>query len=304
MSDSIISDSIVSTNVSDSKLFWNWQGHQVNYSVSGKGTPLILVHGFGASIGHWRKNIPVWVEGGYKVFALDLLGFGGSDKPAIAYSLDLWQELLKDFWLTHIQTPAVFVGNSIGALLSLMMAANHPEMTKGAVLLNVAGGLNHRPNELNPVLGLIMAGFSQLVGSPITGKFIFDRVRQKDRIRKTLGQVYRDRTAITDELVDLLYAPSCDAGAQAVFASILTAPAGAKPQELLPLVNCPLLVLWGESDPWTPIAGARVFQAMADINKDVKVIPIPNTGHCPHDENPTVVNRLVLEWLSQMRTVL
>jgi len=281
-----------------SKLYWNWQGHQVAYTVAGEGIPLILVHGFGASIGHWRKNIPVWVEGGYKVFALDLLGFGNSDKPAIAYSLELWQELLKDFWLSYVNTPAVFVGNSIGALLSLMMAANYAEMVKGAVLLNVAGGLNHRPNELNPVLGLVMSSFAKLVGSPVTGKFIFNQVRQKQRIRSTLSQVYCDRTAITEELVDLLHLPSCDTGAQAVFASILTAPAGAKPEELLPHVTCPLLVLWGESDPWTPIKGAQIFKEMAS-HKDIRVIPIAKTGHCPHDENPSVVNPLVLEWLDK-----
>jgi len=284
--------------VISSKLHWQWRGHQISYSVSGVGTPLVLIHGFGASIGHWRKNIPAWVEGGYQVFAIDLLGFGGSDKPAIAYSLELWQEILKDFWLSQIQTPAIFIGNSIGALLSLMMAANHPEMVKGAILLNVAGGLNHRPNELNPILGLVMSGFTKLVGSPITGKFIFNQVRQKQRIRNTLTQVYCDRTAITDELVDLLYLPSCDAGAQAVFASILTAPAGSKPEDLLPKVNCPLLVLWGESDPWTPIKGAKIFQEMAS-QKDIKVIAIPKTGHCPHDENPNVVNPLVLEWLGK-----
>ncbi|AFY74643.1 putative hydrolase or acyltransferase of alpha/beta superfamily [Synechococcus sp. PCC 7502] len=279
-----------------SKLHWTWRDHQITYSVSGKGIPLVLVHGFGASIGHWRKNIPVWAEAGYRVYAIDLLGFGESDKPAIAYSLELWQELLRDFWLAHIQTPGVFIGNSIGALLSLMMAANHSEMVKGAVLLNVAGGLNHRPHELNPVLGLIMAGFTKLVGSPITGKFIFNQVRQKHRIRNTLTQVYCDRTAITEELVDLLYLPSCDQGAQAVFASILTAPAGPKPEELLPRVNCPVLVLWGEADPWTPIKGAKIFQAMAS-QKDIQVIPIANTGHCPHDENPNAVNPLVLNWL-------
>jgi pimeloyl-ACP methyl ester carboxylesterase len=290
-------------SATSSKLHWNWQGHQVTYTVAGSGIPLILVHGFGASIGHWRKNIPVWVEGGYRVFALDLLGFGGSDKPAIAYSLELWQELLKDFWSAHVNTPAVFVGNSIGALLSLMMAANYPKIVKGAVLLNVAGGLNHRPNELSPVLGLIMSSFAKLVSSPVTGKFIFNQVRQKQRIRSTLSQVYCDRAAITDELVDLLHLPSCDTGAQAVFASILTAPAGAKPEELLPHVNCPLLVLWGESDPWTPIKGARVFKDLAS-QKDIKVIPIAKTGHCPHDENPSVVNPLVLEWLSRFSSVL
>jgi len=284
--------------LTDSTSLWQWHGYQIKYSVAGEGIPLILVHGFGASIGHWRKNIPVWAEGGYKVFTLDLLGFGGSDKPAIAYSLELWQEMLKDFWTIHVQTPAVFIGNSIGALLSLMMAANHPEIVKGAVLLNVAGGLNHRPNELNPILGLVMMGFSQLVSSPITGKFIFNQVRQKQRIRNTLTQVYCDRAAITDELVDLLYLPSCDVGAQEVFASILTAPAGEKPEDLLPHVTCPILVLWGESDPWTPIKGAKVFREMAS-QKDIQVIPIANTGHCPHDENPKAVNPLVLEWLGK-----
>jgi pimeloyl-ACP methyl ester carboxylesterase len=291
---------MVSQEISiNSKLYWTWQGHQIAYSVTGEGMPLVLVHGFGASIGHWRKNIPVWAEAGYKVFAIDLLGFGNSDKPAIAYSLDVWQELLKDFWLSHIQVPTVFIGNSIGALLSLMMAANHAEMVKGAVLLNVAGGLNHRPNELNPVLGMIMLGFSKLVGSPLTGRFIFNQVRQKHRIKNTLAQVYCDRTAITDELVDLLYLPSCDDGAQTVFASILTAPAGAKPEELLPKVSCPLLVLWGEADPWTPIKGAQIFKDRAK-SMDIKVISISKTGHCPHDENPQVVNPEVITWLEDL----
>jgi pimeloyl-ACP methyl ester carboxylesterase len=58
-------------------LTWQWQGHKINYIVKGRGLPVVLVHGFGASIGHWRKNIPALVEGGYRVFALDLLGFGG-----------------------------------------------------------------------------------------------------------------------------------------------------------------------------------------------------------------------------------
>ena len=282
----------------DIKQSWIWRGHTVKYKIEGTGQPLVLVHGFGAAIGHWRKNIPAWAAAGYRVYALDLLGFGNSDKPAIAYSLELWQELLEDFWREQVQTPAIFIGNSIGALLSLMMAANAPTMVSGAVLLNVAGGLNHRPHELNPILGLVMAGFTKLVSNPITGKFIFNQIRQKSRIRNTLTQVYCDRTAITDELVDILYLPSCDPGAQTVFASVLTAPAGPSPAELLPQVNCPLLVLWGEADPWTPIKGAEIF-----TQREIPVIPIPHTGHCPHDENPDTVNPLVLNWLRQFAHV-
>lgn len=265
----------------------------------GTGLPLVLVHGFGASIGHWRKNIPVLAAGGYRVFAIDLLGFGGSDKPPLNYTLELWEELLKDFWTAHIQEPTVFVGNSIGALLSLMLLANHPEIAAGGVLVNCAGGLSHRPHELNPPLRLVMTAFNRLVRSKLTGQFLFNRVRQKAQIRRSLLQVYCNPEAVTDELVDLLYQPSCDAGAQQVFASILSAPPGPTPAELLPKVNVPLLVIWGANDPWTPITGAKIFQQASENGQPIQIVPIPNAGHCPHDEVPDIVNSQILNWLAE-----
>lgn len=281
---------------------WQWKGHQIAYTALGTGQPILLIHGFGASIGHWRKNISVLAEAGYRVFAIDLLGFGGSDKPPLDYSMELWEEMLADFWQTHIQAPTVFVGNSIGALLALIMLANHPEMASAGVLLNAAGGLNHRPEELNLPLRLVMGAFTKLVSSPSLGGFVFNQVRQKPRIRNTLYQVYGDRTAVTDELVDLLYEPSCDPGAQKVFASILTAPPGPSPDELLPRITQPLLVLWGEADPWTPITGSVPYQTLAtEEPQRVRFIPLPGAGHCPHDECPDQVNRAILDWLAEHR---
>ena len=281
------------------KLFWNWQGHQIQYTVMGTGKPLVLIHGFGASIGHWRKNIPVLAEAGYRVFALDLLGFGGSDKPALDYTLELWQQQVKDFWDEHINEPTVFIGNSIGALLSLIVVTEYPEIATGGILINCAGGLNHRPGEFNLPLRVVMGGFTKLVSSQITGPFLFNLIRQKSRIRRTLSQVYRDSEAITEELVDLLYTPSCDPGAQQVFASVLTAPPGPSPTELLPKVKHPLLVIWGEDDPWTPIAGAAIYQQQRETGPDVEFVGIPNAGHCPHDEKPDAVNGFILKWLGE-----
>lgn len=279
---------------------WEWNGHQIQYTVQGSGRPLVLIHGFGASIGHWRKNIPVLAEAGYRVFALDLLGFGGSAKPAIAYTVELWVELIKDFWSAKIGQPAYFVGNSIGGLLCLMVLADHPEIAAGGILLNPAGGLNHRPEELSLPLRLVMETFAKAVNSKRFGPWLFNRVRQKARIRNSLKQVYRDPDAITDELIELLYTPSCDPGAQQVFAAILTAPAGPRPTELLPRIEKPLLVLWGEADPWTPIAGSAIYQSLRSPH-DVEFVAIPDTGHCPHDERPDVVNRLILDWLTQRK---
>ncbi|MEM7579564.1 MAG: alpha/beta fold hydrolase [Mastigocoleus sp.] len=281
------------------KKLWNWQGYRIHYTIAGTGKPLVLVHGFGASIGHWKKNIPVLAQAGYKVFALDLLGFGGSEKAPIDYTTEVWVELLKDFWLEHIKEPAVFIGNSIGALLSLMIVAHHPEISDGAILINSAGGLSHRPHELNPVLRFVMGSFNKLVSNPVTGKFVFNNIRRKSQIRRSLYQVYRDRRAVTDELVDMLYQPSCEPGAQQVFASILTAPPGASPSELLPKIEQPLLVVWGKDDPWTPITGAKIYEDAAKNGKDIKIVPIPGAGHCPHDEVPLIVNAEIITWLKE-----
>lgn len=280
------------------KLNWDWRGYDIKYIAVGSGQPIVLIHGFGASIGHWRKNIPVLAAAGYRVYALDLLGFGDSDKPDLSYTLEFWVKLIHDFWLAHIQAPAVFVGNSIGALMALMSLVSYPETASGGILLNCAGSLNHRPEDLPKPLRLVMGSFSALVNSPLTGPFLFNRVRTKGRIRGSLQQVYGNRQAITPELIDILHGPACHPGAQKVFASILSAPPGPRPSELLPQVQQPLLVLWGEKDPWTPIQAAGIYQDLAaDPEKNVDFQAIPDTGHCPHDERPEIVNQLILNWM-------
>lgn len=283
------------------QLTWTWRDRQIRYTVMGSGKPILLIHGFGASLGHWRKNIPILANKGYQVFALDLLGFGGSEKPAANYTLELWQDQIVDFWSERIQKPTVFIGNSIGGLLALMVMTNYPEMAAAGVLINCAGGLNHRPDELNLPLRIMMGAFTKLVSSPLTGKLIFDRIRQKNRLRRTLYQVYRDRQAVDEELVELIYQPSCDRGAQQVFASVLTAPAGPTPRQLLEKLQHPLLVVWGEDDPWTPITGATIYQKLAASNSLTQFHSIPNAGHCPHDEKPEIVNELILNWLDRLK---
>jgi pimeloyl-ACP methyl ester carboxylesterase len=285
------------------KQTWTWRNHTIAYTVMGEGQPLVLIHGFGASIGHWRKNIPPLAEAGYRVYALDLLGFGDSDQPPLDYTLDLWQNLLQDFWAEFIQTPAIYIGNSIGGLLTLMMLANHPESAIAGAVLNCAGGLNHRPEELHPPLNWVMAAFTKVVSSEVLGPFVFNQVRRKPRIRSSLKQVYRNREAITEELVEMLYTPACKPTAQKVFASIVTAPPGPKPTELLPKIQQPLLVLWGENDPWTPIQGAEVYRQLAEEPSQTPAVTfhsIPDTGHCPHDERPEVVNSFILDWLQAL----
>jgi pimeloyl-ACP methyl ester carboxylesterase len=274
---------------------WLWRGQTINYVVQGEGAPLVLLHGFGASVGHWRKNITVLSEH-YRVYALDWLGFGASAKPVQDYSLELWEAQLFDFMAAFIAEPVVLVGNSIGALIALMASAHAtPGQIRGTVLLNCAGGLTHRPDELPLLVRPVMATFQWALQLPSLGEVLFNQVRSRRNITQTLKQVYGNTAAVTEELVDILYTPSEDPGAAQVFIRVITGPAGIPPETLLPQVPNPILVLWGEKDPWTPIDRGRKFGA---YHPNLQFIALPDTGHCPHDERPELFHRHLLPWLA------
>ncbi|KAJ4909474.1 alpha/beta-Hydrolases superfamily protein [Raphanus sativus] len=118
--------------------FWEWRGHKIHYVVQGDGLPLVLIHGFGASVFHWRYNIPELAKK-YKVYALDLLGFGWSDKALIEYDAMVWTDQVIDFIKEIVKEPAVVVGNSLGGFTALSVAVGLPEQVTGVALLNSAG---------------------------------------------------------------------------------------------------------------------------------------------------------------------
>ena len=134
---------------------------------------LLLVHGFGASTDHWRKNIYQLKEN-FHVWAIDLVGFGRSAKPAWEYSGELWQEQLIDFINEVIQQPTVVAGNSLGGYACLCAGATSPKQVAGVVLLNSAGPFSDTVNE-NPNIVQKIAGW--LFKQPIVTYFLFQRLR-------------------------------------------------------------------------------------------------------------------------------
>lgn len=289
---------------------FTWRGYSINYFVDGPvdGEPVLIIHGFGASINHFRKNIPSLVATGrLRVFVIDLLGFGGSEKPSpndVTYSLELWRDLVVDF--ISAQTAMAdrkwaFYGNSIGSLISLMAADRlGPSHVSACVLINCAGGLvSFRYSELNPFQSALFWLFNTLLFNRFTGPRVFENFRTRENVASVLKQVYVDETAITDELLDILCEPACDEGACAVFLAILNADAGPKPEDILPqLTWCPMLVLWGEKDPWTPYRqGMHPGIKFPEYHPGIILKEIPNGGHCLHDERPDEVNSFVVPFL-------
>ncbi|BAZ46203.1 alpha/beta hydrolase fold protein [Chondrocystis sp. NIES-4102] len=280
--------------------YWQWRGHSIYYVCAGfaqaRKPPLLLVHGFGASTDHWRKNI-AQLQSQFQVWAIDLLGFGRSAKPNQEYSGNVWREQLHDFITEVIKQPTILAGNSLGGYACLCVAAAYPQSSAGVILLNSAGPFtettvnsaqNNQPNLVNKLLRSVLL-------QPWASFLLFQYVRQKSVIRKTLKKVYFDQSAVTDQLVEDIYRPSCDRGAVEVFSAVFKTPQGEKVDVLLSQIQSPLLLLWGEKDPWMNCQerGSKFRQYYPQLTEHYL-----QAGHCPHDEVPEQVNNLIIDWVN------
>lgn len=284
---------------------WLWRGHKINFGVAGCGKPIILVHGFGGNAGHFAKLIPYFTDH-YRVYAIDLLGFGDSDKPSDAnYGPELWADLICDFAKEFAREGAVLIGNSIGSLTSLAAAVGGgSELFRGIVLLNCAGAMNRKGlSQDDPLIRFLSPIFivvEYLLQRPRIANFLFNRFRRKENIRKILEeQAYRNRASVTNQLVDILYKPSTQPGAVDVFVKVFTGDPGPRPEALMENISVPLLLLWGDSDIWTPVNGpvAKYFIQLSSERDNVAVFSLPDVGHCPHDDRPEVAAKYILPFV-------
>ena len=287
---------------------WSYLDHPVHCVRQGPSQPegrgadqpaVLLVHGFGASTDHWRYNIPA-LAAGYEVHALDLLGFGRSAKPqGLPYGGALWRDQLVAYVRDRIGRPTVIAGNSLGGFAALAAGAALQRACAGVVLLNAAGPFS---DEQQPPKGLAAIARQTIGGallkSPVLQRVLFENLRRPATIRRTLNQVYLDRTNVDEFLVESIRRPSLDPGAFGVFRTVFDIPRGQPLDELFAELQAPLLLLWGIRDPWINAPGRRSsFQRHAPVATTEVVL---EAGHCPHDEVPDQVNAALLDWLAQL----
>ncbi|KAI5077517.1 hypothetical protein GOP47_0007341 [Adiantum capillus-veneris] len=285
---------------------WIWHGYRIVYSVQGIGPPLLLVHGFGASIGHWRRNITV-LSKNHTVFAIDLIGLGSSEKPPMfKYTMETWAEMLIDFIKDVISAPTVLIGNSIGSLACTIVAAEAPkDLVRGMVLLNCSGGMNNKAVvddwHIRLFLPLLWMVDFLLLQKSIAGR-LFQRVQTRENLRNVLQAVYCNKEAVDDELIEIIARPAQDPGALDAFVAIITGPPGPTPMSLFPKISVPVLVLWGDKDPFTPIDGpvGKFFSGLPETESNVQLHILENVGHCPHDDRPDLVHQELLPWLAHV----
>ncbi|MBK16456.1 MAG: alpha/beta hydrolase [Prochlorococcus sp. SP3034] len=286
----------------DANFSWNFLNYPI-HAVSAKpkeiakDVAILLIHGFGASTDHWRFNIPV-LSSKFEVHAMDLLGFGKSPKPNdVEYSGSLWKNQVIAYVKEKIKKPTIIVGNSLGGYAALAAGVDLKDLTAGVILLNAAGYFSEekliKKNMLQTSVETVAGIFLKNI---VLQRLIFENMRKPSTIKKTLNQVYINKTNVDDFLVNSIRQPSLDIGAFNVFRSVFnpSGPQGEPLDELFKKLASPLLLLWGSKDPWMNTPKKRGLYEKFTPKNTTEIIL--EAGHCPHDEVPELVNKNILDW--------
>jgi pimeloyl-ACP methyl ester carboxylesterase len=284
---------------------WVWRGWQTRYTYlrASKNlpdrSPVLLLHGFGASIGHWQHNLE-FLALDRTVYGVDLVGWGGSRKPDISYNIDLWVDQVYDFWQTFIGQPTILIGNSIGSLVALVAAARHPEMAVTTIMVSLPD-LSAEQELIPRLLQPLVNGIKRSILNPPLLRTLFKFVSRPQVARKWAQIAYANPDRVTDELVDLFLTPAREPEAMAAFVKIMQGMTSSNfspnIRQLLPEMKIPMLLIWGCEDRMIPPHTADI---LLKLNPLLKLVNLEGAGHCAHDEVPDVVNQLMSDWLAPL----
>jgi 4,5:9,10-diseco-3-hydroxy-5,9,17-trioxoandrosta-1(10),2-diene-4-oate hydrolase len=259
--------------------------------VLGTGTPpLILIHGLGGYLENWEPNVPALAQA-RRVYAVDLVGFGRSDKPQVDYSIPYFVAFIKDFMSTLGIEQAVLVGESMGGAIALRTILKYPHLVDKLVLAASAGF----GRELTPVL--------RMMSLPLLGEYLSRPSREgKERLYK---MVFHNPDIIQEEWIDLGTELAALPGAQQSLLRTTRALCnlwGVKPETYRPILDrletiaVPALIIWGIEDRFIPVAHAHTAARLLP-NATLKILD--NCGHIPNVECPDTFNQAVLDFLAK-----
>ncbi|XP_010671998.2 uncharacterized protein LOC104888671 [Beta vulgaris subsp. vulgaris] len=278
----------------NSTRFWRWNGHLIQYTVSGcEGPAILLVHGFGAFFEHYRDNLSDIADAGNRVWALTLLGFGQSEKPNIVYSELMWAELLRDFIVEVVGEQAHLVGNSIGGYFISIVGGLWPSLVKSIVLMNTAGDV------IPGYSSLLFFKERQISGAAWLGsRALLQYLRFSTR--SLVKNCYPTRPGRADDwLIKKMLRASYDPGSIEVLESVFSFNLSIPLNHLLSRFKGKVLIIQGMKDP---IADSGSKLAMFREHCEGIVIKELDAGHCPHDECPEEVNAMIREWISTIES--
>ncbi|WP_112237296.1 alpha/beta fold hydrolase [Kribbella monticola] len=275
--------------------------HYVDFGGPRTGPRLLMVHGLGGSHLNWSLLAPR-LAARARVFAVDLLGFGLSHPRGRATTVQANAKLVGRFVDDVAGGPVILVGNSMGALVSILLAVRRPDAVAGLILIDPALPLARgvRPDA---AVAAVFARFAV----PFVGRYALAKARRKlsarDQVRQLLALCCVDPSKVPDELVEASVelveqrsrVNGLDAAFLAAARSLLVL--NARPSQawaMLDAVQQPVLLLHGTKDRLVPVGSARAAAARYPA---WTVELIPDVGHVPQLEVPELTAARIEAWL-------
>lgn len=268
--------------------FINVDGARVHFQEFGEraSPPLILIHGYTASLFVWHKVAPMLADAGFHVIAIDLVGFGYSEKPSwFEYTIDAQARMISRFMNRLGIGRAVIVGSSYGGAIAMTLALDYGPSVEKLVLIDAVCNdevLSHPILRLASIPG---------VGEVITPFLVDSRAMLRFRMRGTISPA--NHYLITKERVATVRRPLIAADAHhSVLATSRNWHAKRIEQDAH-LINQPALIIWGEQDT---VIGIHNGYNLHDSILNSRFVILKNCGHVPAEEKSELVSELVTEF--------
>jgi pimeloyl-ACP methyl ester carboxylesterase len=259
----------------------------------GEGAPVLLLHGIhaAASAFEMRKVMPA-LAADHEVHALDLLGFGLSDRPNRRYDAALYIDVIARYVAEVIARPVDLIASSLSAAFAIQVAVRRPDLVRGLVLI-CPTGLERRRGGASP--GRWLARLA--LGAPVLGESLFNGLVSRPSLGGFLSrQVYYNDSYVTPDLIDAYHATAHQPGARWAPRAFLAGDLDCDVADAWPRVTQPALVVWGRQATFTPVGDAAAF---ARANPAARVEIFERSGVLPHDEHAAAFVQMVREHLTR-----
>ncbi|MBF0587031.1 alpha/beta fold hydrolase [Prosthecochloris sp. N3] len=246
---------------------------------------LLFVHGYGGMLEHWNLNIPEF-DHDRPVYALDLIGFGGSQKPRTRYRLELFAAQINAFIQYRQLEDVIIIGHSMGGASGLYYAHLNPETVSGLILANPSGLFG---DTMDPMA----KAFFGLIASPGIGEFMFAAFANQLGVSQSLLPTYYNQKKVDLRLINQFTRPLQDKGAVWSYLSPSRRPSDFT-LEHLPRpcrYRNKAFLIWGAEDSALP--AQKIIPEFQELLPQAGAYIIPKAAHCiHHDAHEAFNNRL------------
>ncbi len=260
--------------------FLTVEGTRVRYLDVGDGPPVVLLHGFASSIENWTAVIPV-LRQKHRVLALDLKGFGWTDRPVGDYSPAAQASMVRALMKERGIDKAAIVAHSWGSSVALAFALAYPDATERIALYDAWVYESQLPSMF------------QLARAKGVGEFLFSAF-YSERGEERLALGFYDPEIIPEKLVEDVERAMERPGTRAAALEAVRGMNFTDVESTYSRIKAPTLLLWGREDIVTPLSiGERLVRQLPNA----RLVIYPRCGHFPMIEAVSASSRELLTFL-------